>query len=77
MTAALATFVLSAVIAIFIATYGTAYSLTGPETLDHLTDHENWEDRTEGDARRMWVNRQVNTITTLRRGNDRKAKAVT
>jgi hypothetical protein len=75
--ASLAAFVLSAVIAIFIATYGTAYRLTGPETLEHLTDHKNWEDRTEDDARRMWVNRQVNTINTLRRGNDRKAKAVT
>jgi hypothetical protein len=33
--------------------------------------------RTEDDARRMWVNRQINIIKTLRRGNNRKAKSVT
>lgn len=74
--ASLVVFVLSAVIAIFVATYGTAYSLISIDTLEHLTDHENWQDRTEDDARRMWVSRQVNTIKTLRRGSDRKAKAV-
>lgn len=75
--ASLAAFVISAVIAIFIAASGTTYSLTGRDTLERLTANENWEDRTEDDARRMWVNRQVKTIGKLRTGNNRKAKAVT
>jgi hypothetical protein len=74
--ASLAAFVVSAVIAIFIAAYGTAYSLIGRETLERLTDDELWEKKTADDARRMWVQRQVNTIKSLRRGNNRKATAV-
>jgi hypothetical protein len=71
----LAAFVWSAVTAILIATYGRTYTLVGLETVEHLTD-KNGEDGTD-DARRMWVNRQVNTIKALRSGNDRKAKAAT
>lgn len=74
--ASLAAFVVSATIAIFIAAYGTAYTLVGRETLERLTGDEFWENKTEDDARRMWVQRQVNTIKTLRTGNDRKATAV-
>jgi hypothetical protein len=74
--ASLAAFVVSAIIAIFIAAYGTAYRLVGRETLECLTGDEFWEKKTADEARRMWVQRQVNTIKTLRRGNNRKATAV-
>jgi hypothetical protein len=73
--ASLLAFVVSAVIAIFIATYGSKYTLTGRMVLGKLTEDEIWA-KTEDDARRMWVKRQVNTINTLRTGNSRKANAV-
>ena len=75
--ASLLAFVVSAVIAIFIATYGSKYTLAGRPLLESLTENETWEDKSEDEARRMWVKRQVNTSLSLRKGNNRKVKAVT
>jgi hypothetical protein len=72
---ALAAFVVSAAIAIFVQTYGFKYAVTSPETLESLTQEANW-DRTADDARRMWVNRQAETILSLREGNNRRADLV-
>jgi hypothetical protein len=75
LTLALAAFVVAAVIAIFIQTYGFKYTVTSTATLDGLVQDANWH-RTEDDARRMWVSRQVQTIKSLRHGNNRKAALV-
>jgi hypothetical protein len=78
--ASLVAFVVSAVVAIFIATYGSKYTLPAQSWLETLTENEAWEDTTEhaeDDARRTWVKRQINTTVSLRKGNNRKAKAVT
>lgn len=75
--ASLLAFVVSAVIAIFIAINGSKYTLAGRPLLESLTENEIWEDKSEDEARRIWVKRQVNTGLTLRKGNNRKAKAVT
>jgi hypothetical protein len=75
--ASLLAFVVSAVIGIFIAINGSKYTLAGRRLLESLTGNETWEDQSEDEARRMWVKRQVNTSLSLRRGNNRKAKAVT
>ncbi len=72
LTLALAAFVVSAAVAIFVQTYGFKYAVTSTKTLESLVEEVNW-DRTEDDARRMWVNRQVQTIKSLRQGNNRKA----
>jgi hypothetical protein len=69
---ALAAFVLSAVIAIFVQVYGTVW--TRIETLERLVGSD-WN-VTENDARRMWACHQVQTIKTLRAGNSRRAKYV-
>ena len=69
-------FVVSAVIAIFVAVYGSKYKLADPDFLDSLTTHEMWEEN-EDQARRIWVRRQINTAINLRKGNNRKVKLVT
>jgi hypothetical protein len=69
-------FVVSAVIAIFVAVYGSKYKLADPDFLDSLTTHEMWEEN-EDQARRIWVRRQINTAISLRKGNNRKVKLVT
>jgi hypothetical protein len=75
--ASLLAFVVSAFIAIFIAINGSTYTLAGQPLLESLTTNETWEDKSEDEARRIWVKRQVNTSLSLRKGNNRKAKAVT
>jgi hypothetical protein len=75
LTLALAAFVVSAVIAIFVQTYGFKYGVLSTATLESLVKNVNWY-RTEDDARRMWVHSQVQTIKTLRQSNKRKADLV-
>ena len=69
---ALAAFVLSAVIAIFVQVYGTVW--TKIETLEKIVGPD-WN-RTADDARRMWARHQVDTIKTVRAGNNRRANYV-
>jgi hypothetical protein len=70
LTLALAAFVASAVIAIFIQAYPFHYAILNDYTLNNLV--ANWNE-TEDDARQMWVKSQAETITTLRRSNDKKS----
>jgi hypothetical protein len=75
LTLALGAFVVSAVLAIFVQTYGFSYVVISTQTLDSLVKNANWN-RTEDDARRMWVSRQAETIKTLRKSNDRKSDLI-
>lgn len=68
LTLALAAFVVSAVIAIFIQAYRFQYKIMSVESLESLVDATNWG-RTEDEARQLWIERQVETIKTLRRSN--------
>lgn len=72
LTLALAAFVVSAVIAIFIQAFRFQYSVLSTATLESLVKDANW-DRTEDDARQMWIESQVETIKTLRRSNKTKS----
>ncbi|BBZ51998.1 hypothetical protein MHEI_37150 [Mycobacterium heidelbergense] len=75
--AALVAFVASALIAIFIQSWGFKYAITSRKTLKSLArDNTEWA-RLADDATRSWLTRQVNTICSLRDGNDMKAKLVT
>ena len=69
---ALVLFVVAAMTATVVQTYGFRYSVPDRGLLRALTADENWA-RTADDARRMWVSRQVDTIVTLRQGNDIRA----
>jgi hypothetical protein len=70
---ALIAFVISAVMAIDIAGWGSPYLLAADDMMQGLTTHE-WREMTEDEARRTWVARQINTAISLRKGNDTKAK---
>ncbi len=72
LTLALAAFLVSAVIAIFIQAYRFSYSVLSTATLESLVKDTNWG-RTEDDARQMWIESQVETIKTLRRSNKAKS----
>jgi hypothetical protein len=72
---ALVAFVSAAVLALILQTFGFKYRVISTATLDELVKDANWA-RTEDDARRMWVNRQVQTIKTVRDNNNRKAALV-
>ncbi|MHA7665613.1 hypothetical protein [Mycolicibacterium sp. HS_4_1] len=74
--ASLSAFLVSAVIAIFIAAQTTTYKLPALDTIMNLTGDDCWH-APEDDARRMWVDRQAHTIKSLREGNNRKAEALT
>jgi hypothetical protein len=74
--AALAAFVVSAVVAIFVQTYGFKYRTPSREFLREVVDdNDNWGRRAD-DAARMWARRRVNTIASLREGNNTKAVLV-
>jgi hypothetical protein len=68
----LITFVIANVLAIFVQNYSLAYTITADETLDDMTGSR-WTS-TEDNARRVCVQRQVNTIKSLRQGNTWKAR---
>ena len=70
-------FVGSALIAIFVAVYGSTYKLAAPDFLNSLTTNEKWEEEQEDQARRTWVRRQINTAISLHNGNNRKVTLVT
>lgn len=75
--AALAAFVVSAVTAIFVQTYGFKYQTASRDFLREVVENnDNWARRAD-DAARMWAVRRVNTITSLREGNNAKACLVT
>jgi Enoyl-(Acyl carrier protein) reductase len=70
---ALFAFVVSAVIAIYIAAWGSTYLLASDDMLAGLTTHQWWE-MSEDEARRTWVARQVNTARSLRKSNHSKVE---
>jgi len=73
---ALVAFVTSAVIAIFVQTHGYKYTVASRDTLKSLArDDTEWA-RWPDDALRSWLTRQVNTICSVRDGNDKKADHV-
>lgn len=75
--AALVAFALSAIIAIFVQTYLFRYTVISSESLRSLPrDNTEWA-RLADDATRSWLTRQVNTVCSLRRGNNAKARLVT
>jgi hypothetical protein len=75
--AALGAFVLSAITAIFVQTYLFKYTVISPETLRSLPRENTEWARLADDAARSWLTRQVNTLCSLRRGNNAKARLVT
>jgi hypothetical protein len=72
LTLALVAFVFAALLAIIVQAFGVKYYVIGDKTLEGLTGELIWH-KPEDDARRMWINRQVETIVSLRKGNNRKA----
>ncbi|WP_328359039.1 hypothetical protein OG976_05655 [Mycobacterium sp. NBC_00419] len=72
---ALASFIISAVLAIVVQGYAFRYTVTGVKTLQGLTSNAFWL-LDHDTATRMWVQRQVNTTLSLRAGNDVKATLV-
>jgi hypothetical protein len=72
LTLALVAFVVAALFAIFVQVFGFKYRVIDDETLEGLTGEGFWV-KSEDDARRMWIIRQVKTITSVRRNTDRKA----
>ena len=73
--ASLAAFLVSAVIAVFVAVEGTEYAVIADETLDALTTGDKWN-KTEDNARLMWVRRQVDTAKSLRESNNKNVTRV-
>ena len=73
--ASLAAFLVSAVIAVFVAVEGTEYAVIADETLDALTTEDKWN-KTEDNARLMWVRRQVDTAKSLRESNNKNVTRV-
>ncbi|WP_425005769.1 hypothetical protein [Mycolicibacterium sp. S3B2] len=71
--AALLAFVVSATIAIYVQSWGLKYTITGKKTLLAMT--QGLWDLPSDDAKRMCLQRLVNTTLTMREGNDRKAVA--
>lgn len=74
--AALISFVVSAVLGIVVHALAMPYSTVGRASLDQLTDDSFWRLPAD-EAVREDVAQQVDTIRTLRHGNERKAKWVT
>jgi len=72
---ALVAFVIAAVIALIVQVYGPRYRVISTATLESLVENINWN-RTADDARRMWINREIETIRTVRHNNDAKATLV-
>lgn len=70
--ASLVTFVGSAIVAILVQNYGMKYTVTGAQTLEAMVQNEAWN-RDAEDAKRMCLKRQINTVISLRSGNNRKA----
>lgn len=73
LVASLVTFVASAVIAIYLQSWGLRYTMTGKKTLEGMTQ-DLWSLAIE-DAQRMVLQRNINTTLSLRDGNDKKASA--
>ncbi|MCV7423812.1 hypothetical protein H7K45_24970 [Mycobacterium yunnanensis] len=74
--AALVAFVLSAVIAIFVQTYGFRYAVLSQDGLRSLPrDDAEWARRAD-DATRAMLSKKVSTICSLRNGNNTKATLV-
>ena len=71
--ASLVVFVVSATIAIYVQNWGLKYTTTGKKTLQEMT-RELWTLDTPS-AKRMCLQRIINTTITLREGNDKKAAA--
>lgn len=74
--AALVAFVVSAVLGIVVHALAVPYRTVGRESLSQLTDDSFWK-LSPDEAVREDVAQQVDTIRTLRDGNERKAKWVT
>ncbi|MGH3726617.1 MAG: hypothetical protein ACRDUS_21125 [Mycobacterium sp.] len=73
---ALLAFIASAVCAIFVQTYGFAYTVMDGETLKSLAGEDaNWN-RTADDAARNWVHWQVVSICSVRESNGTKANLI-
>jgi len=73
LVASLAAFVASATIAIYVQNWGLKYTITGKSTLNKMTQ-EFWQLDVD-DAKRMCLQRNINTTLSLRDGNDRKVVA--
>ncbi|AHC27811.1 MULTISPECIES: hypothetical protein [Mycobacteriaceae] len=74
--AAMAAFLLSAVLAIVVQAHGFEYDVLSNESLTSLArDDTEWARRAD-DATRAWVGIQASTICTMRKGNRTKAAQV-
>jgi hypothetical protein len=74
LTAALGALVVSALFAIVVQTFGFKHTVPSRQLLNGLTG-SHWS-RSEDDARRMWVRRQVLTTLSLRSSNNLRATLV-
>ena len=73
LVAALIAFIVSATIAIYVQTWALAYTVTGQQTLEKMTQ-EFW-DKPPDEAQRICLQREINTTLSLRAGNDKKVAA--
>jgi hypothetical protein len=73
LTAALVFFVASAAIAIYVQNWGMKYKMTARETLEAMT--QSLWDMDPANAKRMCLQRLINTTLSMRDGNAKKAAA--